>query len=85
MSNWRRLFTDHPASVNETYFQHLGSAWRFGFRMIGGGIVCLLHGLLPSLFCTSASATIGELHDRMVVNRRRVADESIAAREARAA
>ena len=85
MSFWRRLFTEHPATVNESYFQHLVNAWRFGFRMIGGGIVCLLHGLLPSLFCTAASETIGELHDRMVVNRRRVAEESMAAREPRAA
>ena len=85
MSHWQRLITDHPATVNETYIQHLGSAWRFGFRMIGGGIVCLLHGLLPSLFCTTASATIGELHDRMVVNRRRIADELMTARQPRAA
>ncbi|MGH8135555.1 MAG: DUF6356 family protein [Steroidobacteraceae bacterium] len=85
MSHWQRLFTDHPASVNESYFQHFVSAWRFGFRMIGGGIVCLLHGLLPSLFCSAASATIGELHDRMVVNRRRPAEESLAARQPRAA
>jgi hypothetical protein len=53
--------------------QHLANAWRFSFRMIGAGLVCLLHGLLPFLFCTKASDTIGELHDRMITNRRLLA------------
>jgi hypothetical protein len=73
MSQWQRLFSAHPASVNETYFQHLANAWRFGFRMIAGGFVCLLHGLLPFAFCFKASDTIRELHERMVTNRRRLA------------
>lgn len=79
MNPWERLFTEHPASVNETYFQHLANAWRFGFRMIGSGLICLLHGLLPFAFCSRASDTICELHDRMVVNRRRPAEEPIGA------
>jgi len=71
MNVWRRLFTDHPATVNETYFQHFASAMRFGFRMIWGGMVCLVHALIPGVCCTTASEMIGELHDRMIVNRRR--------------
>jgi hypothetical protein len=39
--------------------------------MIGGGIACLVHGLLPFLFTTVGSRTIGVLHDRMIANRRR--------------
>ena len=27
-------FTDHPASVNETYFQHMGMAFSFAGRML---------------------------------------------------
>ena len=73
MAAWNRLFTEHPASVNETYLQHLANAWRFSFRMIGGGLVCFLHGLLPFAFCTKASDTIGELHERMITNRRLLA------------
>ena len=38
------LFTDHPASVGETYAQHLGSASFFGSRMILAGLACMLHG-----------------------------------------
>lgn len=73
MDAWNRVFIEHPASVNESYFQHLASAWRFGFRMIAGGFVCLLHGLLPFAFCFKASDTICELHERMVTNRRLLA------------
>ena len=74
MTIWRRLITDHPASVNESYWQHFGNAMGFGFRMIWGGIVCLIHALIPGVYCTKASAMIGELHERMITNRRRTAE-----------
>jgi hypothetical protein len=69
-------FTGHPASVNETYVEHLGSAWSFAFRMIGAGIACFLHGLLPFLFSSTGSSAIRELHERMVANRVRYKNEA---------
>lgn len=63
------LFTRHPASVGETYWQHLQTALTFGFRMLGGGIACFVHALLPFLFVSTASRCIEQLHDRMVVHR----------------
>ena len=69
-------FTGHPASVNETYVEHLGSAWSFAFRMIGAGIACFLHGLLPFLFSSTGSSAILELHERMVANRIRHKSEA---------
>lgn len=65
------LFTDHPASVGETYVQHMGSASFFGSRMILAGLACMLHGLLPFLFTSTGRRTIEMLHERMVVNRHR--------------
>jgi hypothetical protein len=79
MSVWKTLFTDHPASVDETYGEHFVSAAGFGFKMIGGGIVCLLHALIPGAFCTKGSDTICELYEKMVTNRRRVAEQRAAA------
>lgn len=73
MNAWRHLFTEHPASVSENYFQHLLMAWTFGIRMIVGGLVCLIHGLLPFVFCTAASDTIGDLYERMIATRRQLA------------
>jgi hypothetical protein len=85
MSMLSQLFTEHPATVNESYFRHFVNSSRFGLRMIGGGLVCLVHALLPGLFCTKASDTIGELHDRMIVKRREPAERALAARQRRAA
>lgn len=66
-----KLFTEHPASVGETYGEHFVMASSFGLRMIAGGIACLIHGLLPFLFVKTGSLQVATLHDRMVANRRR--------------
>jgi len=66
-----RAFTEHPASVNETYFEHLASAWSFSFRMLFAGVACFLHGLFPFLCVTTGSSTIRQLYERMVTNRMR--------------
>lgn len=70
MSNrFSNAFTEHPASVGETYGEHLVHASGFGLRMILGGFACILHGLLPFLFVKTGSKQIETLHGRMVVNR----------------
>ncbi len=46
----------------------------FGLRMIWGGLVCMVHAIIPGAFCTKGSDTICELHERMVINRRRKAE-----------
>ena len=65
-----RPFTDHPASVGESYWQHLRRAIGFGARMVGGGCACLVHAFLPFLFVRTGSTCIQELHERMVLKRR---------------
>ena len=64
-----RSFTEHPASVGESYGEHLGRATCFGLRMMFAGLACLVHGVLPFLFERTGSRAIAELNDRMVVNR----------------
>jgi uncharacterized membrane protein len=65
-----RAFTEHPASVGESYGEHLGRALYFGLRMVFAGIACLVHGVLPFVFMRTGSRAITELNDRMVANRR---------------
>ena len=65
-----RPFTEHPASVGESYGEHLGQAVCFGGRMVLAGLACLVHGVLPFLFVRTGSRTISELNERMVRNRR---------------
>lgn len=78
MKRFISRFSDHPASVGETYVQHLVSASGFAFRMFGAGICCLVHGLLPFLFVRTGSDAITRLHDRMVMDRgRRISDSTV--------
>ena len=69
----KALFTVHPRSVGESYGEHLRAAAGFGFAMIGAGLACLLHGLLPFLFVRTGSETVRRLHRRMVEARGRTA------------
>jgi hypothetical protein len=64
-----RRFTEHPATVNETYLQHLATAFGFGARMLVGGVGCFVHGLFPWLCLTRGSDTVRLLHRRMVTHR----------------
>jgi len=66
-----KLFSEHPASVGETYGEHLAMASGFGVRMILGGFACLIHGILPFLFVRTGSLQISTLHERMVTKRNR--------------
>lgn len=71
MSHLSDLFTDHPASVGETYGQHLVSALGFSFTMMVGALACAVHAIFPFLCVKTGSAKIVELHTRMVTHRDR--------------
>jgi hypothetical protein len=65
MTEWS--FTKHPESVGESYFEHMGNAFSFGLRMLGAGLACLIHGILPFLFTKTGSAMVAALHRQMTV------------------
>ncbi|PQA87974.1 DUF6356 family protein [Hyphococcus luteus] len=67
----KRAFTDHPASVGESYAEHMGMAFGFGAKMIGAGLACLIHGFLPFLFKRTGRDCIEALHHSMVTHRDR--------------
>lgn len=64
-----RLFAEHPATVGETYTEHMRVATGFGLSMIGAGLACLVHAVLPFAFVTRGSETIARLYERMVTSR----------------
>lgn len=64
-------FTEHPASVNETYLQHMGSAWSFSRALFLSSVAAFLHGIFPFLFVTTASRMVTRLYDRMITKRQR--------------
>jgi Family of unknown function (DUF6356) len=67
-----RTFTDHPASVGESYGEHMGQALCFGTRMVFAGVACLVHAVLPFVFVRTGSQAISELNERMILKRTRV-------------
>ena len=58
------LFTDHPNSIGESYFQHLFFAVGIGAKLIGAGMAAIIHGLFPFWHQTTASRTIRDLFQR---------------------
>ena len=55
-------FRDHPASVGETYPEHMAFAMRFGARLVCAGAAAFVHALIPALFETTASDTVKAMH-----------------------
>jgi Family of unknown function (DUF6356) len=70
MTQLRHLFSEHPASVGESYFTHLLAASAFALRLLVGGLACLVHAVLPFLFVHTGSDCISRLHQEMLARRR---------------
>jgi hypothetical protein len=78
-----KFFTQHPESVGETYWQHMGVALSFAFALFGAAFAALTHAFLPACFEKTASLKITELHDRIICNRRKQNPNTDAAFEAK--
>lgn len=67
----KKLFTEHPETVGESYLGHMGMAFSFAGEMLACGVACLLHGLFPFLFVKTGSNAINRLYRKMVTHRDR--------------
>ena len=61
MNQVKKLFTDHPHSMDETYFEHLICAAGYGLRMIFAGFAAIIHSIFPFIFETTASDLAREI------------------------
>lgn len=59
------LFLDHPATVDETYFQHMRFAFGFAFWLGTAALAALVHAIVPALCETTASRILKRLHARI--------------------
>jgi hypothetical protein len=59
-----RLFLAHPASVGETYFEHMAFAGWFAARLAAAAFAAAVHAVLPFCFERTASGIIAELYER---------------------
>ena len=69
-----RMLFAHPRKVGESYAEHAGIASRFGATMMLGGVKCLAHAILPTVFERSASDCVAKLHGELDRRRRASAD-----------
>ena len=60
---------EHLNSVNESYFEHMSIATNVGFKMLSGGLMALIHGIVPGIFQTDASNKIKEIYEFINKNR----------------
>ena len=66
-----KLFNEHPASVNESYFGHMATALSFFFQFGYAAFAALVHAFLPFLFVKTGSKIITDLNHRMVESRKK--------------
>jgi hypothetical protein len=62
----RRLFTDHPAAVGESYGQHFCVASYYAFWLFCAAGCALVHACLPFLFTRTASTIVQILHADLI-------------------
>lgn len=66
---FKRLFIDHPRTVDESYIEHFVFAGSFGLKMIWGGIGAVVHAIVPGLCITAGSDMIKTLNQTIVQQR----------------
>ncbi|MEM6304490.1 MAG: DUF6356 family protein [Pseudomonadota bacterium] len=57
-----RIFLDHPASVDESFFQHMTFAARFSALLFAAAFAALVHAVIPCLFEKTASRIVAKLY-----------------------
>ena len=66
MSNsLKDLFTDHPHTVGETYFEHFGVAMSYSGKLFAASCAAFTHAFLPFLCVTTASRAIKGMYANM--------------------
>ncbi|MFT4865049.1 MAG: hypothetical protein ACI8RE_001236 [Ilumatobacter sp.] len=61
----KRHFTEHPASVGESYTEHFRVAAHFAWCLAKAAGAAAIHAVVPSMCQTTASECIRELYSEM--------------------
>jgi hypothetical protein len=61
-----RLFLEHPRSLGMTWASHGIGAVDIGVRLVGAGIACLVHAVVPGFFTQTAGKTITGMYEHMM-------------------
>ena len=60
----KRVFLNHPASVDETFWEHFLFALTFSATLFAAAFAALIHALIPCLFEKTASRLVAQLYHR---------------------
>ena len=60
-----RLFLDHPRTLGMSWAEHGAGAAVIGMRMVGAGLACIVHAVIPGAFTETAGRTVKDLYDHM--------------------
>ena len=59
------MFREHPQSLGMSWASHGAGAVRIGARLIGAGIACMVHAVIPAWFTQTAGRTVTAMHEDM--------------------
>ena len=60
-----RLFLEHPRSLGMSWAAHGIGAVAIGGRLVGAGLACIVHAVVPGVFTQTAGKTITSMYDHM--------------------
>lgn len=60
-----RLFVEHPRSLGMSWAGHGVGAVAIGARLVGAGVACLVHAVVPGVFTQTAGKTVADMYDHM--------------------
>lgn len=61
MQKFLKAFSQHPQSVDETYWQHMQFAGNFSFKLFLAAMAAIIHAIFPFLFEKTASTIVRNL------------------------
>jgi hypothetical protein len=65
----QRLFHEHPRSLGMSWAGHGIGAVKIGGQLIGAGVACLIHAIVPGWFTQTAGKTVTHMYDHMTKRR----------------
>jgi hypothetical protein len=60
-----KMFVEHPRSLGMTWVSHGVGAVAIAGKLIGAGLACLVHAVVPGVFTETAGRTVTGMYDHM--------------------
>ncbi len=64
-----RMFLEHPRSLGMSWVGHGVGAVKIGAALVGAGVACMIHALVPGWFTQTAGKTVTRMYEHMSLRR----------------